>query len=171
MVKSDPIALSPQTSSRNTQYAAPEVVEGKGCLKSDVWSLGLAVLELAEGKNPFGVYRLCDVMNGETCDVMNGETCDVMNGETCDVMNDKTYSVMNDKTHNVMNDKTHNVMNDKTHNVMNDEKRDESVNTLGSLSSHWASDLTDFVSRCLVKDVEKRASVEELMRVRYGNEV
>ena len=33
-------------------------------------------------------------------------------------------------------------------------------------SSGWSSDLVDFVSGCLVKDVEKRASVDELMKVR-----
>ena len=32
-------------------------------------------------------------------------------------------------------------------------------------SSGWSSDLIDFVSTCLVKDVDKRASVIELLTV------
>ena len=32
-------------------------------------------------------------------------------------------------------------------------------------SSGWSSDLVDFVKKCLVKDVKKRASVEDLLKV------
>ena len=32
-------------------------------------------------------------------------------------------------------------------------------------SSTWSNDLVDFVSKCLVKDVNERASVEELLEV------
>ena len=36
-----------------------------------------------------------------------------------------------------------------------------------SLSSYeWSSEFVDFVSKCLVKDVEERWSVKELMEVR-----
>ena len=47
---------------------APEVYEGGAELKSDVWSLGISLIELAEGKNPFAekessaeiMYTVCD---------------------------------------------------------------------------------------------------------------
>lgn len=34
-------------------YCAPEVFEGKMDFKSDVWSLGIVLIEAAEGKNPY----------------------------------------------------------------------------------------------------------------------
>ena len=34
-------------------YMAPEVFRGKEDLKSDVWSLGISLVEMAEGTNPF----------------------------------------------------------------------------------------------------------------------
>ena len=87
-------------------YMGPEVYEGKTVLKSDVWSLGISIIEMAEGKNPYAGLTPLAIMNK----VVNGE--------------------------------------------------------LPSLTSPgWSSDLVDFVSHCLVKDVEKRASAEELMRV------
>ena len=82
-------------------YMAPEVYEGAAVLKSDVWSLGVSILEMAEGKNP---YASCAVKEA----VCNG--------------------------------------------------------AVPSLSS-GSSDLVDFVSKCLVKDVHDRCSVEELMEV------
>lgn len=36
-------------------------------------------------------------------------------------------------------------------------------------SSDWSNDLVDFVSRCLVKDVKERASVDELLQVSSFN--
>ena len=36
-----------------SMYTAPEVYEGSAQMKSDVWSLGISLLELADGKNPF----------------------------------------------------------------------------------------------------------------------
>ena len=35
-------------------YMAPEVFQERTCLGSDVWSLGISAIELAEGKQPFG---------------------------------------------------------------------------------------------------------------------
>ena len=35
------------------EYMAPEVFEGKADLKSDVWSLGVSLFELAEDRNPY----------------------------------------------------------------------------------------------------------------------
>ena len=41
-------------SGKNTAwYMAPEVFEGREEEKSDVWSLGISLMELAEGCNPF----------------------------------------------------------------------------------------------------------------------
>ena len=37
-------------------YMAPEVYEERTELKSDVWSLGISLMELAEGKNPYAGY-------------------------------------------------------------------------------------------------------------------
>lgn len=34
-------------------YIAPEVFKGMTELKSDVWSLGISLIELGDGKNPF----------------------------------------------------------------------------------------------------------------------
>ena len=50
-------------------YMAPEVFEGTSDLKSDVWSLGIMLIEMMVGKNP---YEKCSfeetkqhVLNGE----------------------------------------------------------------------------------------------------------
>ena len=37
-------------------YMAPEVYDRKTEWKSDVWSLGISLLELADGKNPYAAY-------------------------------------------------------------------------------------------------------------------
>ena len=39
--------------SRSWLYISPEVYEGRTELKSDVWSLGITLIELAEGQNPY----------------------------------------------------------------------------------------------------------------------
>ena len=87
-------------------YMAPEVYNNKTVLLSDVWSLGISIIEMAEGKNPFAGSASLQVMK---------KVCE---GEPPSLTSPK-----------------------------------------------WSSDLVDFVSRCLVKDVNRRWSVIELMRV------
>ena len=107
--------LEHSASKRNTicgtsWYMAPEVYEGKTILKSDVWSLGISIIEMAEGRNPFAGRASLQVMKA----VCNGEPPSLTSPE-------------------------------------------------------WSSDLVDFVRQCLVKDVDKRWSVNELMRVRVAS--
>ena len=99
----------PNTTCRSSVFMAPEAYDTGTCLKSDVWSLGISVIEMAEAKNPFADCNSYQVMNR--------------------VMNMPPPSLS---------------------------------------SSGWSSDLVDFVSVCLVKEVEKRASVEELMEVPFS---
>ena len=88
------------------QHMAPEVFNGKEERKSDVWSLGISIIEMAKGMNPF-------------------ERC----GE---------------------------------HGVQSRLARDG----LPSLSrEQWSAECVDFVSKCVVRRVEERWSVEQLMSV------
>ena len=48
-------------------YMAPEVYEGKTELKSDVWSLGISLIELAEGENPIGGNSMMQVVRNVYC--------------------------------------------------------------------------------------------------------
>ena len=75
---------------------APEVVANTPCLKSDVWSLGMSVLKMTEGWDPFAT-------NTKEMDWKN--------------------------------------------------------------RSKWSYELTDFISRCLLMDVNARASVRDLLNV------
>ena len=105
------VQLEHSCSKRNTTcgtslYMGPEVYDGGACLKSDVWSLGISVIEMAEGRNPFAGMTSAKIMNL--------------------VLNKSPPSLS---------------------------------------SSGWSSDLVDFVSACLVKDVKKRASVNDLLKV------
>ena len=88
-------------------YTAPEVLEGRSCLKSDVWSLGYCATEMAQGRDIFLLHE----------------------GEKL-----KERILTNDPP---------------------------------SLfaSQGWSDEFVDFASRCLVRDVEKRASVAELLNV------
>ena len=104
------VQLEHSCSKRNTTcgtslYMAPEVYEEEACLKSDVWALGISIIEMAENKNPYVGMTSAKVMN--------------------QVLSKPSPSLT---------------------------------------SSGWSSDLVDFVSACLVKDVKKRASVEELLK-------
>ena len=105
------VQLEHSCSKRNTTcgtswYMGPEVYEEEACLKSDVWSLGISVIEMAEGRNPFAGMTSAKIMNL--------------------VLNKSPPSLS---------------------------------------SSGWSSDLVDFVKKCLVKDVNERASVDELLEV------
>ena len=88
-------------------YMAPELYEGNSEMKSDVWSLGITLIELAEGKNPFVGCSSVQVM--------------------------KIVCL----------------------------KDPPSLS-----SSKWSAAFVDFVSKCLVKDVNERWSVSALMDVR-----
>ena len=87
-------------------YMAPEECETDAVLKSDVWSLGMSIIEMGEGKNPYA-------------------------------------------------------------RMTSEEFKDEVLNkpSPSLTSSRWSSCMIDFVKRCLVKDVNKRASVEDLLMV------
>ena len=84
----------------------PEVYDGGTCLKSDVWSLGISIIEMAENKNPYADCSSLQVMK-----------------KVC-------------------------------------FEEPPSLTSPG-----WSSDMVDFVKRCLVKDVNERASVNELKKV------
>ena len=80
--------------------------DGGTCLKSDVWSLGISIIEMAENKNP---YADCF-----------------------------SYQVM---------------------------KKVCFEEPPSLTSPGWSSDMVDFVKKCLVKNVNERASVDELKKV------
>ena len=50
------------------QHMAPEVFVGKEERKSDVWSLGISIIEMAKGMNPFGGCNEWGVQNRLTRD-------------------------------------------------------------------------------------------------------
>lgn len=87
-------------------HFAPELLDGRKEPKSDVWSLGMTLIELAEKRNPFG---------GIYWNVWDNQY----------IMNPIRLS---------------------------DEK--------------WSAEFIDFVDKCVIWEVEKRASVRELMGVR-----
>ena len=49
------------------RYMAPEVFEGRRGKKSDVWSLGITLIEMAEGKNPFADYNSEEEVKSRVC--------------------------------------------------------------------------------------------------------
>ena len=62
------VQLEHSCSKRNTTcgtslYMAPEVYEEEACLKSDVWALGISIIEMAENKNPYVGMTSAKVMN------------------------------------------------------------------------------------------------------------
>lgn len=88
------------------EYCAPERLKGKREEKSDVWSLGIVLIELVERSNPYASTSL-KRMRAHIC-------------------NEDPPSLSRKK---------------------------------------WSPALVDFVNKCLVKSVKKRASVRELMGV------
>ena len=56
-----------QTQAGTWLYMAPEVYDGKAEMKSDVWALGISLIEMAEGKNPFDGCSSVAVMR-KVCD-------------------------------------------------------------------------------------------------------
>ena len=95
--------MSPSSDHDAFYNAAPEVYEGNACLKSDVWSLGMNLIEMAGENHPFDGRSEEEVKNA----VMNGVT----------------------------------------------------------IPSTLSPDLSDFINKCLVKDVKDRASVDDLLKV------
>ena len=66
------VQLEHSCSKRNTTcgtslYMGPEVYEGGAELKSDVWSLGISMIEMAEGKHPLASCTSFQVMK-KVCD-------------------------------------------------------------------------------------------------------
>ena len=105
------VQLEHSCSKRNTTcgtslYMAPEVYEGGAELKSDVWSLGMSMIEMVGSGNPYVGLTSTEFKN--------------------ELLNKRPLSFF---------------------------------------SSGWSDDLVDFVKRCLVKDVNERASVEALLKV------
>ena len=108
------VQLEHTCSKRNTTcgtswYIAPEVYEEEACLKSDVWALGISIIEMAEGRNPYAGMTSARIVN--------------------QILNKPPPTLV---------------------------------------SSGWSSDLIDFVTQCLMKDVKQRASADDLLKVCRG---
>ena len=89
-----------------SKYRSPEMYNGTVGMKSDVWSLGISLIEMADGRNPYAGCSSTETM----------------------------YQVMYEPSPSLT-------------------------------SPGWSSDLVDFVGKCLEKDVNERASVDELLKV------
>ena len=68
------VQLEHSCSKRNSlcgtsMYMGPEVYNEGACLKSDVWSLGMSVIEIAEGKHPYASLSSFKVRQIDLIDV------------------------------------------------------------------------------------------------------
>ena len=50
-----------------TPYWAPECFNERVCMKSDVWALGISIIEMAEGKNPYSDCKNEEDMQNRVC--------------------------------------------------------------------------------------------------------
>ena len=87
-------------------HFAPELLDGRKEPKSDVWPLGMTLIELAEKRNPFGDFSWCAEENA---------------------CNMGPIHLSNEK---------------------------------------WSAEFIEYIDKCVIRSVEKRASVRELMEVR-----
>lgn len=87
-------------------YAAPEAFDGRTQQRSDVWSLSITLLELAEGKNPYADHKAMSVVKA--------------------IVEENPPALSTEK---------------------------------------WSAEFVDFVNMCLVKDVNERAALRELIDV------
>lgn len=87
-------------------YFAPELLDGRKEPKSDVWPLGMTLIELAEKRNPFSGFF---------------------------------WSAQEDAC---------------------------IMGPIHLSNEEWSAEFIDFVDKCVIRSVERRASVRELMEVR-----
>lgn len=87
-------------------YFAPELLDGRKEPKSDVWPLGMMLIELAEKRNPFSGFF---------------------------------WSAQEDAC---------------------------IMGPIHLSNEKWSAEFIDFVDKCVIRSVERRASVRELMEVR-----
>ena len=58
VVKLCDAVIAAQASEEVCWYMAPEVLDGLTQVKSDVWSLGITLIELADRRNPFAGCKI-----------------------------------------------------------------------------------------------------------------
>ena len=86
------VQLEHSCSKRSTQcgtswYIAPERYRGATELKSDVWSLGITLIELAEGKNPFAEKESAEIMYAVLMDQLPSLSSSKWSAEFVDFVN------------------------------------------------------------------------------------